>query len=94
MLYTVGALHSMFPGFRRLAVIAPFLPSGFPLPLGKFVPGLLLHALLAVHLPVFLDHIPLAFSHPCRTGASLSIPLHHGAAAGATVPSPAALCQG
>jgi hypothetical protein len=80
----------MFPGFRLLAVIAP----GFPLPLGKFVPRLLLHALLAVHLPVFLDHIPLAFSRPCRSGAPLNIPVHHGGAAGAAVSSPAALRHG
>jgi hypothetical protein len=58
------------------------------------MPTLLLHSPVVVQLLAFLNHIPLVFSHPCRTGAPLSIPVHHGGAAGATVPSPAALRHG
>jgi hypothetical protein len=58
------------------------------------MPRLPLHSLFAIQLLVFLHHIPLVFSCPCRTGAPLSIPVHHGGAAGTTVPSPATLRHG
>jgi hypothetical protein len=58
------------------------------------MPRLPLHSLFAIQLLVFLHHIPLVFSRPCRTGAPLGIPVHHGGAAETTVPSPAPLRHG
>lgn len=72
-----GGLQTMFSGSRRLAVVAPFLPAGFPLPLGRLMPILPLHLLIALYLPLILSHVSAALSCAHRAGATHAIPVHH-----------------